>query len=93
MITTDHPETMAEVSKNNKITKTLLLSHTLINVQMVDKNVHHLITSPFKTVYFQIFYKTYCCRTIEAKTMKKVLNQLKVICTTHIECLLIRIKL
>ena len=41
--------------------------------------IRHLVTSPFKSMYFQIFGKNYCRKTIEATTVKKVPNERKLI--------------
>ena len=41
--------------------------------------IHHLVTSPFKSMYFQFFGKNYCRKTIEATTVKKVPNERKLI--------------
>ena len=54
--------------------KQILLSYRNV-LQSWDINVHHLVTLPFKTVLFQNFYKIYCCKTIQATTMKKVPNE------------------
>ena len=39
----------------------------------------HLVTSPFKSMFFQIFWQNYCRKTIEATTVKKVPNERKLI--------------
>ena len=39
----------------------------------------HLVTSPFKSMYFKIFRQNYCRKTIEATTVKKVPNEHKLI--------------
>ena len=39
----------------------------------------HLVTSPFKSMYFQIICKNYCRKTIEATIAKKVPNERKLI--------------
>ena len=44
---------------------------------------HHLMTSPFKSMYFQIFCKKYCRKTIEATVMKYVPNESKLINTIN----------
>ena len=46
-----------------------------IKLQSWDIIVHHLATSPFKTVHFQTFCKNYCSKTIEAKNMKTEPNE------------------
>ena len=48
-------------------------------VQMVAKSIRRLMTSPFKTMYIQIFFKNYCCKTIEATIRKNVSNYSKLI--------------
>ena len=40
--------------------------------------IRHLVTSPFKSMYFQ-FGKNYCRKTIELTTVKKVPNERKLI--------------
>ena len=44
----------------------------------------HLVTPPFKSMYFQISCKNSCCTTIEAKMMKKAPNESKLIYTIGI---------
>ena len=41
--------------------------------------IPHLVTSSFKSMYFQIFWQNYCRKTIEATTVKKVPNERKLI--------------
>ena len=41
--------------------------------------IRRIITSPFKSMYFQIFWQNYCRKTIEATTAKKVPNERKLI--------------
>ena len=41
--------------------------------------IHHLVTSPFKSMYFQIILQNYCRKTIEATTVKKASNERKLI--------------
>ena len=48
-------------------------------VQSQDKIIRSLVTSPFKSMYFKIFCKNYCRKTIEATTVKKVSNESKLI--------------
>ena len=50
-----------------------------MDLQMVAKSIRRLMTSPFKTVYFQNFCKNYCCKTIEATIMKTISNDSKLI--------------
>ena len=47
--------------------------------QMVARSIRRLMTSPFKTMYFQNFCKKYCCKTIEATIMKNISNDSKLI--------------
>ena len=42
------------------------------DIQSQDIIICHLVTSPFKSMYLQIFCKKYCCKTIEATIMKKI---------------------
>ena len=37
-----------------------------------------ITTSPFKAMYFHIFWQNYCRKTIEATTAKKVQNERKI---------------
>ena len=37
--------------------------------------IRHLVTSPFKSMYFKIFGKSYWRKTIAATTVKKVPNE------------------
>ena len=37
--------------------------------------IRHLVTSPFKSMYFQISCKNYCRKTIEATVLKKSANR------------------
>ena len=41
--------------------------------------IRRITTSPFKSMYFQIFWQNYCRKTIEATTAKKVPNERKLI--------------
>ena len=41
--------------------------------------IRRLTTSPFKSMYFQIFWQNYCRKTVEATTVKKVPNDRKLI--------------
>ena len=43
-------------------------------VQSQDIIIRCITTSPFKSMYLQIFWQNYCCITIEATTAKKVPN-------------------
>ena len=48
-------------------------------VQSQDIIIRRITTSPFKSMYFQIFWQNYCRKTIEATTAKKVPNERKLI--------------
>ena len=60
--------------------------YSLTEKVMIFKKVHshdiiirHLGMSPFKSTYFQFYYKIVCRKTIEATIMKKVPNKSKLI--------------
>ena len=44
----------------------------------------HLVTSPFKSMYYQISCKNSCSKTIEATMMKKIPNDSKLIYAINI---------
>ena len=46
-------------------------------VQSQDIIIRRITTSPFKSMYFQIFWQNYCRKTIEDTTAKKVPNERK----------------
>ena len=58
---------------------TMLVSVYAIEVQSQDIIIRPLTTSPFKSMYFQIFWQNYCRKTIKATTVKKVPNERKLI--------------
>ena len=58
---------------------TMLVSVYAIEVQSQDIIIRPLTTSPFKSMYFQIFWRNYCRKTIEATTVKTVPNERKLI--------------
>ena len=45
--------------------------------------IRHIVTSLFKSMYFQISCKKYCRKTIEATIMKKVPNESKLMYTVY----------
>ena len=67
------------VMRHTMLVSVYAISAILFEVQSQDIIIRHLVTSPFKSMYFQIFGKNYCRKTIEATTVKKVLNERKLI--------------
>ena len=47
------------------------VQHTISFIRETIVIICHLVTSPFKSMYFQISYKNSCRKTIEATMMKK----------------------
>ena len=47
-------------------------------------NIFHLVTPPFKSIYFQISCKNSCRTTIEVTMMKKAPNESKLIYAINI---------
>ena len=55
------------------------ISVIYFEVQSQDIIIRRITTSPFKSMYIQIFWQNYCRKTIEATTVKKVPNERKLI--------------
>ena len=48
------------------------MAHRIIQSDFIkDIIIRRITTSPFKSMYFQIFWQNYCRKTIEATTAKK----------------------
>ena len=66
----------------------LLMWHTIL-VSVYAIRAHytlrdsHLVMLSFKSMYFQIFGKNYCRKTVEATTVKNVPNERKLIYTIY----------
>ena len=50
-------------------------SSSCVNIQPQDIPTLHPVTLPLKSMFFQMFCKTYCPKTIEATILKKVPNE------------------
>ena len=59
-------------------------SSSCVYIQPQDIPILHPVTLPLKSMYFQMFCKNYCPKTIEATILKKVPNESKLIYAINI---------